>query len=70
MPEVVRSAYLFIVLGVVACSGTRGPTTLDHAALQVGVDSAADRLLASTAQQCLGLTHGPAGRRCHADAAE
>jgi uncharacterized protein (TIGR02246 family) len=47
MPEVARSAYLFIVLSVVACSGSRGPTTLDHAALQVGVDSAADRLLAA-----------------------
>jgi len=41
-----RSAYLLTVLAAVACSGqTPGPETLDRAALQAGVDSAANRLL-------------------------
>jgi ketosteroid isomerase-like protein len=41
-----RSAYLLTVPAAVACSGqTPGPGTLDRAALQAGVDSAASRLL-------------------------
>jgi uncharacterized protein (TIGR02246 family) len=34
-----------IVLAIVACSGAPGPERWDHAALQAGVDSAANRLL-------------------------
>jgi ketosteroid isomerase-like protein len=43
----VRSSHLLTLFVAVACSGTRAPTTVDRAALEAGVDSAANRLLAA-----------------------
>ncbi len=46
MPLPTRSAWLLIVFAAVACSGqTARPGSPDRAALEAGVDSAADRLL-------------------------
>jgi hypothetical protein len=43
----IRSARLLGVLAAVACSGAPGAERSDHASLQAGVDSAANRLLSA-----------------------
>jgi hypothetical protein len=61
--DIGHSAFLLTVVATVACSGrTAGPETLDHAALQAGVDSAANRLLAALRADAPELRAGVAPR--------